>query len=137
MSEWRTLPEFPNYEITADGDVRNRDTKKVLKEVYQATNDSYHYSLWNQSHTRNTCRHFWGLVYSAWPELREGWVDIPGFPGYQITLDGTVQHTRLYKDLPVTKAGGVVLRTNGRRKVVRVKDLLELTFPELREEDVA
>jgi hypothetical protein len=52
-------------------------------------------------------------------------------------MNGTVQHTRLYKDLPVSPAGSVVLRTNGRRKVVRVKHLLELTFPELREEDVA
>lgn len=108
MSEWRTLPEFPGYEITSDGDVRNKWTKKQLNEVENKRTGAYSYSL-RRPDGRSTCRNFWGLVYSAFPELKPEepakpekstrsyskrglWVDIPGFPTYQAHPDGLVRY---------------------------------------------
>lgn len=112
MAVWRTLPEFPKYEITADGDVRNKWTYKVLKEVENKRTGAWAYSLRREDGT-STCRNFWGLIYSAWPELkpenenkyleaektpkrryvkRGGWLTIPSFPKYQIHPEGAVRN---------------------------------------------
>ena len=108
--EWRTLPEFPNYEITEDGDVRNKWTYRVLKEIENKRTGAWHYSLRRPDGT-STSRGFWSLIYSAYPELktkatkaaapegpkrryakRGGWVEIPGFAPYQIHPDRVVRN---------------------------------------------
>lgn len=66
--EWRTLPEFPDYQITSDGDVRNRWTRKPLKESQNKRTGAWHYTLWRNG--KKTSRNFWGLIYSAYPELK-------------------------------------------------------------------
>ncbi|QFG14444.1 HNH endonuclease [Arthrobacter phage Sloopyjoe] len=106
--EWRTLPEFPKYEITSDGDVRNKWTKKQLNEVENKRTGAYSYSLRREDGS-STCRAYEGLIYSAFPELKPEepakpekstrsyskrglWVDIPGFPTYQAHPDGIVRY---------------------------------------------
>ncbi len=108
--EWRVLPEFPNYEITSDGDVRNRWTFRVLKEIENKRTGAWHYSL-RRANGTSTSRGFWSLIYSAWPELkptatpatseeepkrryarRGGWMTIPDFPAYQMHPDGFVRN---------------------------------------------
>lgn len=131
--EWRTLPEFPKYEITADGDVRNKWTKKKLKEIENKKTGAWSYSLRKKvgSSTVNTCRNFWGLVYSAYPELKpaekpvepkppkakraprrkvDDWSDIPGFPRYQISKDGVLRY-KSNKQIIKPKDGKVTLTT--------------------------
>lgn len=68
MSEWRVLPEFPNYEITDDGDVRTIKTGRILQESQNKETGSWFYSLRREDKS-STQRHFWGLIYSAYPEL--------------------------------------------------------------------
>lgn len=109
MSEWRTLPEFPDYEITSDGDVRNRWSHRKLKETQNKNTGAWSYSLRRKDKT-STQRAFWGLIYSAWPELepvvepkpekvysivgvtKGQYRDIPGFPKYEVHPTGRVRY---------------------------------------------
>lgn len=124
---WRTLPEFPLYEITETGDIRNRDTHKVLKEVENPKTGSFYYCLRKRGLNATTyCRNFWGLVYSAFPELDGVWADLPGYPGYQINPDGDVRHLRLRKVLPKTKSGAVIVRKDNKRFAWHITQLGDL-----------
>ncbi len=106
MSEWRTLPEFPDYEITSDGCVRNKWSHRKLNETQNKNTGAWSYSLRRRDKS-STQRAFWGLIYSAWPELKPAvepkppvrnysrrgqWVDMPGFPTYQAHPDGLVRY---------------------------------------------
>lgn len=108
MIEWRVLPEFPKYEITDDGDVRNRETKKKLNEIQNKRTGAWSYCL-RYANGKNTHRAYEGLIHSAWPELAPakkekpvkkvrpygqgvGWTDIPDFPKYQVHPDGKVRY---------------------------------------------
>lgn len=65
--EWRTIPGFPKYEITPDGDVRNRRTGRPVKEHRRETNGAYSYSLWRDDGTK-TSRNYASLLADAYPE---------------------------------------------------------------------
>jgi hypothetical protein len=149
MSEWRTLPEFPKYEITSDGDVRNKWTKKKLKEIENKRTGAWHYSL-RKEDGRSTCRNFWGLVYSAYPELepaqpveepkvvhriyarRGKYVEIPGYPKYEIHPDGKVRYSKTRRPRPTEQINGVeyvaLFNDDGSVKR-RVSDVLAALFP--------
>lgn len=149
MSEWRTLPEFPKYEITSDGDVRNRWTKKKLKEIENKTTGAWHYSL-RKDDGSSTCRNFWGLVYSAWPELKPAepvaepaaprgsyarrgmYVAIPGYPKYEIHPDGKIRYSKTRRPRPTEMDGDVeyAMLFNEEGSVRRkVSDILLAVFP--------
>jgi NUMOD4 motif. len=142
MSEWRTLPEFPKYEITSDGDVRNRESKKQLNEIENKKTGAWSYSL-RRADGFSTCRHYEGLIYSAWPELKpapkpkvvapkkpkraprrkaDEWRDIPGFPRYQISKDGILRY-KSNKQLIKPKEGKVTLTT-----AYPVENLMQAVF---------
>lgn len=110
MVEWRVLPEFPKYEITDEGDVRNRETKKKLNESENKKTGAWSYCL-RYNNGKTTHRHYEGLIYSAWPELKPAvaeqsprvkstrsyakrglWEDIPDYPRYQLHPDGIVRY---------------------------------------------
>lgn len=93
-NEWRTIPDFPLYEVTAEGDVRNRDTWKLLKEQENLKTGAWSYSLWKDG--RNYSRNFWTLVYSAYPELKPKpqFRTIPGYERYTINKEGTVKNEK-------------------------------------------
>jgi hypothetical protein len=154
MSEvYRTLPEFPDYEITSDGDLRNKWSKRKLKETQNKNTGAWHYSLRRRDKT-STCRNFWGLIYSAWPELkpvekepepvekpvyryyatRGQWVDIPGYPKYQAHPEGHVRykHTRKRRKLMSGPRGPyyVLFDDEGAENHISVHDVLVSTFPE-------
>jgi len=70
-AQWRPLPEFPKYEITPDGDVRNARFGKLLKEHQNPVTGVWAYTLrkemrdgTNKNHTRTWA----SLVKSAYPE---------------------------------------------------------------------
>lgn len=121
---WRTLPEFPLYEITEDGDVRNRDTLRTLREVHNKTTGAYYYCLRKTRDSSTYCRNFWGLIYSAYPELDTGWTSLPDYPEYEVNTQGDVRHRRRMKVLPKTKSGATVLRQQGKRFHWRAEDKL-------------
>lgn len=114
--EWRKIPGFPKYEITIEGDVRNRDSRVVLKEIENKNTGAYSYCLHIGWGNNTTHRNFWGLVYAAYPELLADWRDIPGFPKYMTNRAGEVMGKRLWNMLPPTAAGTYVLRAGGGRK---------------------
>lgn len=31
MKEWKTIPEYPMYEASSEGEIRNRKTGRILK----------------------------------------------------------------------------------------------------------
>lgn len=120
--EWRVLPEFPKYEITEDGDVRNRETGKPLQEYHNKKTGVYSYCLRIDGNS-STNRGFWGLVHSAWPELNSGWKDIPDFPGYQVNKKGDVRGTLRYLVLTRTPSGLYRLRRDGKRHLWCIGEL--------------
>jgi len=66
--EWRTIPGFPSYQITPDGDVRNRRTGRLLRESQNPTTGAYSYTLWRTDGTK-TSRHYTSLLRDAYPEV--------------------------------------------------------------------
>ncbi|ALY08672.1 HNH endonuclease domain protein [Arthrobacter phage CapnMurica] len=152
MSVWRTLPEFPDYEITSDGDVRNRDTWYVLKEVQNKNTGAWSYSL-RRPDGRSTQRNFWSLIYSAWPELKPAddapkdvrrsparqyaergrWKAIPGFPNYEAHPEGLVRYikTRKPRKMKYEKRGEKYFRLfneYGDYSDVKLSVILDRTF---------
>lgn len=99
--EWRVLPEFPLYEITEDGDIRNRNTKKTVNETQNKNTGAWSYCL-RRTTGKTTHRAHWGLIVSAYPHLaipkpepkaKRVYLekrDIPDFPKYQLRADGRV-----------------------------------------------
>jgi len=63
--EWRTIPGFTKYEITVDGDIRNRRTHQLLKEVQNKRTGAYSYTLWRDNNTK-TARTYQSLLRDAW-----------------------------------------------------------------------
>lgn len=105
--EWRVIPDFPKYEVTDEGDVRNRETKVELVETENKRNGNYAYSL-RRADGRHSTRSYQSLIYNAFPELeppkpepkvkrvvskKGDWRIIPEFPRYQIHKDGRVRYT--------------------------------------------
>ena len=63
--EWRTIPGFTKYEITVDGDVRNRETGRLLKEVQNKRTQGWSYCLWRDNGTK-TARTYQSLLRDTW-----------------------------------------------------------------------
>ena len=75
LTDWRTIPEFPKYQITPDGDVRNERTGRLVKEVLNKGNGSWAYTLRKlmpDGRLKNYTRNYVSLVRAAWPEETEG-----------------------------------------------------------------
>jgi len=71
LTEWRTIPGLPKYEITPDGDVRNRDNGKLLTEWQNKTTRAWSYSLRQDlpdGTVRKCNRNYRTLVAAAYPE---------------------------------------------------------------------
>ena len=71
LTVWRTIPEFPKYQITPDGDVRNRRTGKLVNEWQNKTNGNWAYTLRKQlpdGRLRNYNRNYESLLRQAYPE---------------------------------------------------------------------
>lgn len=66
-AEWRTIPGFPAYEITPDGDIRNRQTGRLLRESENHKTGAWSYTLWRTNGTK-TSRNYASLVRDAWGE---------------------------------------------------------------------
>jgi len=66
---WRTIPEFPKYQITPDGDVRNKRTGKLLAEVENKTTGAWSYTLRKQlpnGGLKNYTRNYTSLVQDTY-----------------------------------------------------------------------
>jgi hypothetical protein len=139
MLEWRVLPEFPKYEITEEGDVRNRLTKKKLNEIENKRSGAFSYCLWIDD-KRSTHRHYEGLIYSAFPDLEPEpeWKPIPEFPQYAMNKKGLVKNIKSAKRLTFRNGGisgepMVRLRKNDITHHVLIDDVLNELFPDTRE----
>lgn len=113
--EWRPLPGFPKYEITEDGEVRNRDSKVVLKEIENKNTGAYSYCLHIGWGNVTTHRNYQGLIYSAYPELLCDWRDIPGVEGYMFNREGEVMGKRNWEVLQKPARSNYILRKGGKR----------------------
>ena len=65
---WRTIPGFPSYQITPDGDVRNRRTRRLLRESENPTTGAWSYTLWRPDGAK-TSRNYASLLRDAYPEV--------------------------------------------------------------------
>lgn len=110
-AEWRVLPEFPKYEITKDGDVRNRESYVLLQEIENKKTGLWFYCLWQDGRKSALCRNFLGLIESTWPD--PDWKDIPDFPKHQVNRQGQVRGKRFWQILPVSPRGYVRLKLDG------------------------
>lgn len=73
LTEWRRIPEFPKYQITPDGDVRNQRTGKLLTEVENQRTGAWSYTLRKlmaDGALKNYTRNYRTLLVSAYPETR-------------------------------------------------------------------
>ncbi|AXH43741.1 HNH endonuclease [Arthrobacter phage Brad] len=123
--EWRTIPEFPLYQVTSDGDVRHRENLTILKEIENKVTGAWFYSLHKANEKRRYSRSYERLMYSAWPELLAGWKPVVGFPNYLINDKGEVMQTRWYKVITPFKNGSVRLFRDGKRFTFHPSDYLE------------
>lgn len=156
--EWRVIPEFPDYAITKDGDVRNRTSGKLLKRMVN-TRNAQHYTLWKtkSDHTRGTAsRSPNTLVWDAFPELKPDlkgrqstpanytkrpyilggeWRDIPNYPKVEAHDTGAVRYKTSGKRVPTTvNAEGIEFVNlrggpNGETQWL-MSNLMALVFPE-------
>jgi hypothetical protein len=51
MEEWKSIEEFPNYEVSSLGNVKNIITGKVLKNCVKS--GYYHVSLTNEKYKKS------------------------------------------------------------------------------------
>lgn len=73
QAEWRRIPEFPKYQITPDGDIRNQRTGNLLTEVQNKTTGAWSYTLRKAMPNgvlKNFTRNYRTLLTSAYPEVR-------------------------------------------------------------------
>ena len=147
--EWRVLPEFPKYEITEDGDVRNRRTGKAIQETQNKNTKAWSYCL-RRKDGKTTHRAHWGLVESAFPHLAvpkpekkpkriyHEKRDIPDFPRYQIDATGVVRFVKSRQRIPVHKdhTEYVILYNDKGQKKWRLSIdwLMSEIFPEMERE---
>lgn len=109
---WRTVEEFPTYQINSDGDIRNRRTRRILEETQDKHTGCYFYSLHKDGKTYS--RNYKKLMYKAWPELLEDWRVIPEHPTYYINKEGKVMSNIQYKTIPEIKGKPGYVRLGGR-----------------------
>lgn len=114
---WVTIRDFPMYEVTIGGDVRNEETHEVLSEVVGTAGNTY-YVLWRNG--KSYSRSWKNLVYPNFPELHEGWKTIPEYPLYQITAAGEVRSKKRWEILPIESGNAVRVRHNGKRIRIHV-----------------
>lgn len=110
--EWRTLPEFTLYEITSDGDVRHRYTKKQLKESQNKKTGAWFYTLWKRD-GKKTSRNFQSLIESAYPrsESENSMTEAPIAP-YLTNLPDRVPRNKTHESLGQAKKA-VLYRVQG------------------------
>lgn len=118
---WKVIQDFPMYEVTIGGDVRNAESHEVLAEVVGTAGNTY-YVLWRDG--KSYSRSWKNLVYPNFPELHEGWKTIPQYPLYQLSVDGEIRSKKRWTILPVSKSSTVKIRHNGERITVRVDELV-------------
>lgn len=150
--EWRDIPGFPLYEITLEGDVRNKRTLKHLNETQNAKTGAWSYSLWIETKGktgRSTSRSYETLVDLAFPEWKVvEWKDIPGYPNYVINKHGEVRkkkrNTReayAMKHWPDQIPGGVAVRLRSEAgkhlQYVSVQNILNQVWPGQKLEEAA
>jgi hypothetical protein len=151
MTEWRTLPEFPDYQITEDGDVRNKWSFETVNETQNKNTGAWSYPL-RRANGKSTHRAYWGLIYSAFPELkpeeapkpkkstrsyskRNQWRDIPDFPRYQIHPDGIVRYkvSKRFRKSNTDHVEYVLLRNDEGEHRRTINGLLNEVFPAAKE----
>lgn len=156
--EWRTIPDFPKYQITSDGDLRHGTSHRILKESSNS-DGVYYYTLFKDSarsweSPTSFKRVYTKLLYNAWPELappktepkprhkgksnstrsysRRGlWQDIPDFPRYQLHPDGVVRYTvsKKFRKSHKDNVEYVVLHNESGKHRRTITGLLTEVFP--------
>lgn len=108
---WRPIPNFPNYMMNVEGEVRNHRTGKLLYPGY----DQNHRMFWVLHRGGKRYKRGYQRLYnSVFPPRREAevfsdWEKIPGFESYEINRFGQVRRVstkRLLK--PGGKSGSYV-----------------------------
>jgi len=147
--EWRTIPGFTNYQITSDGDIRNRYTFYVLSEMMSRSGSFYYTIKGDDGKVKS--RDYTGFLYLAYPELKPPprrkdkvepkrrykpkglWFDIPESPQHQINKEGVVRNRssqgiiKVHYDAsePYVKIGEV-----SQKRRYSISYLLGVVFPE-------
>jgi hypothetical protein len=71
LTTWRRIPEFPKYQITPDGDIRNIRTGRLLAETENKTTGAFYYTLNKltpDGRLISTSRNYRTLLAQAYPE---------------------------------------------------------------------
>lgn len=66
-ADFRRIPGFSKYRVSADGDVMNVRTGRLLRETQNPTTGAWAYTLWRDGGGK-TSRNYQGLVALAWGE---------------------------------------------------------------------
>lgn len=160
--EFRAIPGFPGYKITADGILYGTEKGLYLRpSVTKAGSKTYH--LYGEGRVKTT-RTAQGLADLAFPELAKeqpkdkrfatsnqppvykpkgDWRIIPGFPSHRIHADGVVKyatqrHLIKVRTNPLNNEKYIVIRdADGSNWPVAINDLLDLAFPQVSEKVAA
>lgn len=127
--EWRPIPNFPNYEMNASGDIVNLRTGNTVAPMMQ---DGRAYVQLFRS-GRRFKRSWRKLISATFPvrreaEVFEDWVEIPGFEDYEIGRSGIVRRASTGRLLRVgTDSGDYVQLTKyGKTYKRSIKGLMRL-----------
>lgn len=80
--EWRKVPDFPDYEMNEDADLRSNKygELRLIASVPNGNSYSYNVTMKGKQYTRN----YWKLFLTAFPEYDGVWKTIPGHPKYEV-----------------------------------------------------
>lgn len=144
---WRTIPNFPLYEMDEEGVVRHRGSQRVRKPQF---NGQSYLSLANEDgkHYSRTIR---ALKRLTWPDLEEPrrqmqsrllvhssekrderFYKIERFPDYGINRQGEVMNMVTKNIINPGRRGemSVHLKLDGRWHYISVRRLMKWTFPD-------
>lgn len=149
--EWRVIPEFPKYQITSDGDVRNIRTGKLLVESVASNGTTYFYNIWKDlPGGKKKCfkRSYSSLLYDAFPELKPApkvvepkrsyikrglWRVVPGYPRIEVHESGAVRYKagkrRIQPSTDVQGVEYVILRNSDGDKKWPIVVLQDIVYP--------
>lgn len=68
MSEWRDIPNFPCFEINANGEVRNKKTGKLRTPFIQSNSLKVHIEAGENG--RGTTLSVYKMLHDIFPELQ-------------------------------------------------------------------
>jgi hypothetical protein len=116
MEEWKSIEEFPNYEVSSSGNVKNIITGKVLKNSVKS--GYYHVSLTNEKYKKTLLVH--RLVALAFIENPENKTDVNHKDKNKLNICVSNLEWMSRRENNIHRCQGLKITSNKNKQVLRV-----------------